>query len=133
MLINGQFGKKTYVEIKVKKEKWKDKKDKKPTGRPKKYNIDKGQVEKLAALGCTNTEIASFFGCSKDLISKSYSTNVTKGKEKGKIRLRQMQWRSAENGSVPMQIWLGKQLLGQTDRQEVELIKPIDEIEFDGL
>ena len=47
--------------------------------RPKKYDIDTKQVEKLAELGCTNTEIASFFGCSKDLISKSYSTNVAKG------------------------------------------------------
>ena len=101
--------------------------------RPKKYDIDKTQVEKLAALGCTNTEIASFFGCSKDLISKSYSTNVAKGKEKGKIRLRQMQWRSAEKGSVPMQIWLGKQVLGQTDKQEVTEIKPISEVLFDEL
>ena len=101
--------------------------------RPKKYDIDTKQVEKLAELGCTNTEIASFFGCSKDLISKSYSRNVTKGKEKGKIRLRQMQWRSAEKGSVPMQIWLGKQVLGQTDKQELTEIKPIDEIVFDGI
>ena len=100
-------------------------------GRPKKYDIDKDQVEKLAALGCTNTEIASFFGCEDSLISKSYSRNVTKGKEKGKIRLRQMQWRSAEKGSVPMQIWLGKQVLGQTDKQELTEIKPIDEIVFD--
>ena len=45
--------------------------------RPKKYNIDTEQVEKLASFGCSNTEIASFFGCSKDLISKSYSTNVS--------------------------------------------------------
>ena len=101
--------------------------------RPKKYNIDKEQVEKLAALGCTNSEIASFFGCSKDLISKSYSTNVTKGKERGKTRLRQMQWRSAEKGSVSMQIWLGKQVLGQTDRQEVTEVRPIDDIIFDGI
>ena len=101
--------------------------------RPKKYDIDEKQVEKLAALGCTNTEIASFFGCEDSLISKSYSRNVTKGKEKGKIRLRQMQWRSAEKGSVPMQIWLGKQVLGQTDKQEVTEIKPISEVLFDEL
>ena len=43
--------------------------------RPKKYNIDTEQVEKLASFGCSNTEIASFFGCSKDLISKRYSTS----------------------------------------------------------
>ena len=36
--------------------------------RPKKYNIDTEQVEKLAGLGCTNVEIASFFGDFEDLI-----------------------------------------------------------------
>ena len=87
--------------------------------RPKKYNIDTEQVEKLAGLGCTNTEIAAFFGCSKDLIGKSYSTNVSKGKDKGKIRLRQLLWKSAERGNVAMQIWLSKQYLGMTDKQEI--------------
>ena len=87
--------------------------------RPKKYNIDKTQVEKLAGLGCTNTEIASFFGCSNDLISMSNSTNVAKGKDKGKIRLRQLLWKSAERGNVAMQIWLSKQYLGMTDKQEI--------------
>ena len=101
--------------------------------RPKKYNIDPEQVEKLAALGCTNTEIASFFGCSKDLISKSYSTNITKGKQIGKIRLRKMQIQAAEKGSVPMLIWLGKQMLEQTDKQEVTEVRPIDDIVFDGI
>ena len=101
--------------------------------RPKKYDIDKTQVEKLASYGCTVREVANFFGCSEDLIKKSYSQFMTKGKHKGKIRLRQMQWRSAENGSVPMQIWLGKQVLGQTDKQELTEIKPIDDIVFDGI
>ena len=87
--------------------------------RPKKYNIDTEQVEKLASFGCSNTEIASFFGCSKDLISKSYSTNIAKGKDKGKIRLRQLLWKSAERGNVAMQIWLSKQYLGMTDKQEM--------------
>ena len=87
--------------------------------RPKKYNIDVDQVEKLAGLGCTNTEIAAFFGCSKDLIGKSYSTNVTKGKENGKIRLRQWQMKSAQKGNVAMLIWLGKQILGQSDKQDI--------------
>ena len=111
----------------------KAKKDKKPTGRPKKYNIDPKEVEKLAGFGCTNTEIASFFGCSKDLISKSYSTNVAKGKDSGKINLRKLQWNSAKRGSVPMLIWLGKQYLGQSDKQELDIVKPIDDIIFDGI
>ena len=88
-------------------------------GRPKKYNIDVDQVEKLAGLGCTNIEIASFFGCDESLIRKSYSENLVKGREKGKIRLRQWQMKSAQKGNVAMLIWLGKQMLGQSDKQEI--------------
>ena len=87
--------------------------------RPKKYNIDTEQVEKLAGLGCTNTEIASFFDVKEHVIRKSYAEYLTKGREKGKIRLRQLQMRAAEKGNVAMLIWLGKQMLGQTDKQEI--------------
>ena len=84
--------------------------------RPKKHKIDKKQIEQLASFGCNNREMASFFGCSSDLLEKSYSEFITKGREKGKIRLRQMQWKAAEKGNVTMLIWLGKQVLGQTDQ-----------------
>ena len=87
--------------------------------RPKKYNIDTKQVEQLASFGCTNTEIASFFGCDESLIRKSYSEYIAKGRDSGKIRLRQYQWAAAKKGNVAMLIWLGKQLLGQTDKQEI--------------
>ena len=87
--------------------------------RPKKYNLDTKQIEQLASFGCTNIEIASFFGCDESLIRKSYSDSVAKGKESGKIRLRQYQWAAAKKGNVAMLIWLGKQMLGQTDKQEI--------------
>jgi hypothetical protein len=83
--------------------------------RPKKYTIDIKQVENLAKYGCTNIEIAQFFGCSADLIDKSYSEFTTKGRAQQKLRLRQLQWKSAEGGNVTMQIWLGKQILGQAE------------------
>lgn len=35
-----------------------------------------------------------------------------------KIKLRQYQWKNAEKGNVAMQIWLGKQYLGQRDKFE---------------
>ena len=98
--------------------------------RPKKYDIDTEKVEQLAGFGCTNTEIASFFGCSTDLIEKSYSEFLTKGREKGKIRLRQLQWRAAERGNTSMLIWLGKQVLGQSEKTEHSWENPIDGIEF---
>ena len=98
--------------------------------RPKKYDIEPEQVEKLAGYGCTNIEIASIFGCDESLIRKSYSEYLTKGRDKGKIRLRQLQWNSASAGNVAMLIWLGKQLLGQTDKTEIEWEHNIEEVKF---
>tara|TARA_Y100000401_G_scaffold10522_1_gene7192 strand:- start:4768 stop:5079 length:312 start_codon:yes stop_codon:yes gene_type:complete len=86
--------------------------------RPKKHNIDTEQLEKLASYGCTNREIASFFNCSESLIKKSYSSFLTKGRDKGKMRLRQMQWKAADRGNVTMLIWLGKQVLGQSEQPQ---------------
>ena len=98
--------------------------------RPKKYNIDTEQVEKFASFGCSNTEIASFFGCSKDLISKSYSTNITKGKAVLKKKLRKAQIDGALSGNSTLLIWLGKQYLGQTEKSEVEWSNPVTGVEF---
>ena len=101
--------------------------------RPKKHNIETDKIEQLASFGCTNREIASFFDCSQTTLTRNYGDFLTKGREKGKIRLRQMQWKSAERGNVSMLIWLGKQVLGQTDKQEITEVKPIDDIIFDGI
>ena len=97
--------------------------------RPKKYDIDPSKVEQLSSFGCTVLEIASFFGCDESLIRKSYSDFITKGRQKGKIRLRQLQWKSAESGNVQMQIWLGKNILNQSDNptlDETELVEGFD-------
>jgi len=94
--------------------------------RPKKYNINDKEVLKLASYGCTNTEIADFYGCDESLIRKSYSENLTKGRANVKIRLRKLQWQSAENGNVTMQIFLGKNILGQQDKiEQTELDEPL--------
>ena len=103
---------------------------KKSVGRPKKYNIDTHQIEQLAGFGCSNTEMASFFGCSPDLLEKSYSEYLSKGRDSGKIRLRQYQWASAKKGNVAMLIWLGKQILGQTEKTTHEMANPIKSITF---
>ena len=94
--------------------------------RPKKYHIDTEQLQKLAKLGWTNKEMGDFFGCSADLLEKSYSEFLTKGRAEQKMRLRQLQWKSAENGNVTMQIFLGKNILGQQDRlEENQLEEPL--------
>jgi len=107
----------------------------KSVGRPKKYNIDTEDVERLAGFGCTNIEIASWFGCDESHIRKNYSEYLTKGREKGKIRLRQIQWKLAMGDedtppNATMLIWLGKNLLGQTDKTEIEWEHNIEEVKF---
>lgn len=89
------------------------------TGRPKKQ-IDVNQVEMLARIGCTYSEIGAVVGCDKSLICKRFSTEVAKGHEELKMSIRRMQLQSANKGNVAMLIWLGKQYLGQKDQQRVE-------------
>ena len=93
--------------------------------RPKKYNLDTDQIKKLASLGCTNKEIGDFFGCSADLLEKRYSEFLPKGRAEQKLRLRQLQWKSAEKGAIVMQIWLGKQILGQSENTIKEDDEPL--------
>ena len=100
--------------------------------RPKKYDIDTEEVQKLAGYGCTNMEIADFFGCSENTIRR-YGEFLTKGRAGLKKRLRKAQLDTALSGNSTVLIWLGKQMLGQVDKQEIEHIRPIEEIEFDGI
>lgn len=84
-------------------------------------DIDAEQVEKLAALHCTTEEIAEFFGCHKDTITGRFSAELAKGRAGGRISLRRMQWQTAKKGNCTMQIWLGKQYLGQRDWKAEEI------------
>jgi len=85
--------------------------------------IDPAQVEKLAQLHCTNEEMAFFFGCSADTLERRFAGIIAKGRSKGKMALRDYQWQAAKKGNVTMQIWLGKQLLGQKDKLDEPLLE----------
>ena len=87
-------------------------------GRPK-IKIDAALVEKLAGIGCPNKEIASIVGCSVDTLDRHFADVITKGRENGKTRIRQKQIQMALGGNVAMLIWVGKNMLGQTDKQEI--------------
>ena len=91
-----------------------------PGGRPR-LTFDLRQVEELGRIQSTQAELASVLGCGlstvKDrLVSdEEFSTAYKRGLEAGKSSLRRLQWKSAVAGNVVMQIWLGKQYLGQRD------------------
>ncbi len=91
----------------------------KKTGRPRKM-IDAKQVRELASIGCTYNEIGAVVGCSKATLSERFRTEIDKGHEELKRSIRRMQYGAAKKGNIVMMIWLGKQYLGQQDKQHVE-------------
>jgi hypothetical protein len=87
-------------------------------GRPAK-DIDAELVRKLAKLGCTQDEIADFFGVTQSVISERFRSDFHLGCAESKISIRRMQIKRAMQGSDRMLIHLGKVYLGQTDRVDV--------------
>ena len=83
-------------------------------GRPK-LEIDEDLVYKLAVIHCTPKEIASIVGCSQDTIRGRFSDILAKGRAEGKQRLRRKQIEVAMQGNATMLVWLGKNILGQSD------------------
>jgi predicted transcriptional regulator len=81
--------------------------------------VDTDFIERLASIGCTVKEIATAVNISVDTMDRNYAEFVDKGRERGKTSLRKKQFELALNGNVTMLIWLGKQVLGQKDKQEV--------------
>lgn len=94
---------------------------------PAKDKINKETFEKLCGMWCTLIEIADFFGVSEDTVENwckdtyqmTFSDVHKKRSSQGNISLRRWQLKSAEKGNVTMQIWLGKQHLGQKEKVEV--------------
>jgi hypothetical protein len=87
-------------------------------GRPRK-EVDGNEVRRLATIGCTQVDIARYFGVDEKTIRNRFSDDYSLGREAGKLSLRRMQFKAAARGSVPMLIHLGKTVLGQTDRLDV--------------
>lgn len=87
--------------------------------------ITLAQVEACGRLCMTQEEIGDFFGLSQSAISRRFASDSAfaeayrRGKAHLRKRLRAAQIRSAiDQGNVIAQIFLGKQLLGQSDKTE---------------
>lgn len=83
-------------------------------GRDKKI-IPPQEVYKLAQIGCKNQEIADWFGLDENTLTYNFSVELLKGRESLKQSLRQAQIRLALSGNATMLIWLGKNILGQSE------------------
>jgi hypothetical protein len=72
-------------------------------------------VEILASYGLTVREIASLCRCGTTTLSKHHHDAFEAGRDACKSSLRRKQVELAQAGNVTMLIWLGKNLLGQSD------------------
>lgn len=80
-----------------------------------KIAVPPDEVEHQASLGCTDSEIAKYFGVKDDTLRRHFSEYLIKGRHNLKTSLRQAQLRVALEGNPTMLIWLGKNLLSQND------------------
>lgn len=110
--------------------------DKSPNrgGRPPKLTPDAQTLKHLAGLGaimCTTKESAAALDVSEPTFIKFLADHpeareaFENGKGKGRVSLRRTQFRLAEK-HAGMAIFLGKNFLGQTDKQEFEHSGGID-------
>jgi hypothetical protein len=94
-------------------------------GAPRKV-IDLNVARRAAGLGCTQEEIATVLGIGARTfydhleVDAELREAIAEGREKGRVTLRRLQWEQAQAGNATMLIWLGKQLLGQRDKHEVQ-------------
>jgi len=91
------------------------------------------QVYELASIGCNDGEIARFFGINEDTLRYNFKSELAKGREFVKIRLRQAMFKNAcVNMSAAVQIFLAKNLLGMSDQPiNTESNTPLPWVETD--
>lgn len=93
-------------------------------GRPP-IEIDYELLERLCNIQCTDEEIGAAMNISVDTIirhkqfDEHFAEVYKRARENGRMSLRRVQFKKALDGNVVMMIWLGKQYLGQSDKQEV--------------
>lgn len=106
----------------------------------KKTEIDWQFVDNKLANFWDGTEIAAHLGISEDTLynrvketfNLDFSAYKAQKRAKGKGILRELQLKTAQEGSVPMLIWLGKQYLEQADKQEIKGEVKINELNYNG-
>ncbi len=103
-------------------------------GRPR-IEIDFKQLARMCSIQCTKEECANLFGMSVDTLTLRIQETTGDGftafnkihAAKGKRSLRRAQFRLALRGNAALLIWLGKQWLGQEDKQTHQLQIPSGE------
>ena len=94
-------------------------------GRDKKV-IPPLEVFKLAQIGCKDHEICAWFGIDENTLTYNFRPELTTGREALKQSLRRAQINLALSGNPTLLIWLGKNILGQSDNPiNSEALQPL--------
>lgn len=74
------------------------------------------EVQDLASIGCTNRDIANWFGITETALVNNFADYLVKGREDLKITLRRAMLKNAcVNLNAAVQIFLAKNMLGMSD------------------
>lgn len=93
---------------------------------PRQRVVPPDDVYRLATMGCPDREIAEWFDISESTLRYNFSSYLTKARSQLKQRLRQAQIRTAMEGNPTLLIWLGKNILGQSESpHESEANQPL--------
>ena len=102
------------------------KKPRKKMGRPL-FVVEWDKVDAMAAIDCTQEEIASVLGCDIATLNRAskrerkitFAEYLGQKRLAGNVSLRRAQWKKAvEERDKTLLIWLGKQRLGQRQNPE---------------
>jgi len=91
--------------------------------------IDWGKVDEMCKIQCTGEEIAGVLNVDYDTLQRAckrekemrFADYLPQKAMGGRSSLRRAQFKAAtEDGNSTMLVWLGKNMLNQTDKQEIE-------------
>ena len=89
------------------------------------------QLVNMIRIQCTAEEISDVLGMSEDTLGRRIAERKIEGvsnfadlykkhQGEGKASLRRAQWKAAQDGNPTMLVWLGKQMLGQRDKKDLD-------------
>ncbi|HEV8036732.1 hypothetical protein [Yoonia sp.] len=86
------------------------------------------QLVNMIRIQCTRDEICDILNMSDDTLNrrlkergeKNFAALYKKHSGEGKASLRRAQWKAAQDGNPTMLVWLGKQMLGQRDKKDLD-------------
>jgi hypothetical protein len=96
---------------------------------PKLTEVNWDLCQNLLRIQCTGEEIAGAMDISYDTLERAckrdhemkFADYSDLKRAEGRASLRRAQWKAAQSGNPTMLIWLGKQMLGQRDKQDFDL------------